>query len=487
MDDAATRATALATARSLLLREGDKFTVASLCRETKLSRARLRRVFPTKAALTAAVLNELLAESKLGQGSANSAAPSNRDSIAAVGPGNTVAASDDLSDGIEANNVQPRATTFEDDWMECRFRVVERAIAALDARVETRCGEQSESIALLEQKLVDIVDVPVGPSPVVELPPLIGEQAQQEADVDIIDESEFTPVALPLLEPLPPPAVNIPLGRSPSRLQMLAILENAVRSQGDATPAWRRHRADTNLRIGLVEIAAATFAGLLTIAGLFWAHDHARATESPAAAKRQAQEPISVALIDATGIPKLHANEGAPNSPGLVAQADGGSLIAQTALAQAFLRGAGEERDSLAAARWSLVAAQHGEPSAQFILGSLYFDGIKPDPRLAIKWFYAAASRGNVKAMHNLGVAFLSGRGVARDPATAVSWFSRAANLGYRDSAFDLAVLYERGEGVSQNPGEALRWYDKASYEGDQEATQRASFLRSNLSYVAKK
>ena len=67
----------------------------------------------------------------------------------------------------------------------------------------------------------------------------------------------------------------------------------------------------------------------------------------------------------------------------------------------------------------------------------------------------------------------------------AFTWFSKAANLGYGDSAFDLAVLYERGEGVPQNLQQALRWYDKASTAGDREATQRASLLRSNLSYVA--
>ena len=94
-------------------------------------------------------------------------------------------------------------------------------------------------------------------------------------------------------------------------------------------------------------------------------------------------------------------------------------------------------------------------------------------------------THGNVKAMHNLGIAFLMGQGVAKDPAMAINWFSKAANLGYVDSEFDLAVLYERGEGVVQSPKDALKWYDKASSAGDREATQRASVLRTNLSNVA--
>jgi localization factor PodJL len=263
-------------------------------------------------------------------------------------------------------------------------------------------------------------------------------------------------------------------------------MEQARRLPGQAMAA--DNRAFENPRVEIIVVAAAVFAALLTIAGLFWTHDRSRATELPlATARHSPSRPTSVALIDATGNSQGHPNAAAPSASSLMAQANRGNLPAQTALAEAFLRGTGEESDSLAAARWSLVAAERGEPSAQFILGTLYSDGIKPNPQQALKWFFAAASRGNVRAMHNLGVAFLGGQGVARDPETAVGWFRRAANLGYRDSAFDLGVLYERGEGVSQDPQEALKWYDRASSAGDQQARQRASFLRSNLSILAEK
>ena len=107
------------------------------------------------------------------------------------------------------------------------------------------------------------------------------------------------------------------------------------------------------------------------------------------------------------------------------------------------------------------------DPSAEFMLGTLYESGMKPNRSLALQWYKAAASHGNAKAMHNIGVAFATGQGVARDPAAALDWFKRAAQLGYRESAFDLAVMYERGEGVAQNKQEALRWYDQAASQGD--------------------
>lgn len=267
---------------------------------------------------------------------------------------------------------------------------------------------------------------------------------------------------------------------------MFAILESARHLPADVVPTDQFILE--NARFRLITLTAVIFVTLLVIVDLLWSHNWARATEAPAAAaERHALEPSSIALIDATGIPKLPSNDIPAGARGLMAKAKNGNALAQTALAEVFLQGASEERNPLAAARWSQVAAEQGQPSAQFILGTLYSDGIKPNPRLAVQWFFAAASQGNVKAMHNLGVAFLSGRGVGKNSAAAANWFGRAANLGYRDSAFDLAVLYERGEGVIQSPQEALKWYDKASSAGDREAAKRASFLRSNLSNVAEK
>jgi len=83
--------------------------------------------------------------------------------------------------------------------------------------------------------------------------------------------------------------------------------------------------------------------------------------------------------------------------------------------------------------------------------------------------------------MHNLGIAYAQGSGLAKDEAKAAEWFTRAAERGYVDSAFDLAVLYERGEGVPQDLKQALKWYGIAAFAGDQPSKARAEFLRSQM------
>jgi hypothetical protein len=470
-----------------MLREGDKFTVASLCKETGLSRAKLRRAFPTKAVLITAVLHELLAEARQGQGGVDPVPSSDRGS--GIGPDvlrdDPAPASGQSKGGMDDNNPWPSCTFIEDEWIERRFHVVERAIAKLEEQGETRYGEHSCFIASLERRLFDVINAPLAAARD-EPPPMVEDSLERGLELEFTENIQPAPDASPSTELASPADTVAPLGHSPSRLRLLSILEKARRPPGGPTAG--DYQAAENPRVEFIVVVAAVFAALLTIAGLFWTHDRARATESPlAAARQQPREPNAIALIDATGNPRANPNAATPSASRLMAQANSGSLPAQAALAEAFLRGTGEETDSLAAARWSLAAAERGEPSAQFILGTLYSEGIKPNPHQALKWFFAAASRGNVKAMHNLGVAFLSGQGVARDPENAVVWFRRAANLGYRDSAFDLGVLYERGEGVSQNPQEALKWYDRASSAGDLQARQRASFLRSNLFPLAEK
>ena len=135
--------------------------------------------------------------------------------------------------------------------------------------------------------------------------------------------------------------------------------------------------------------------------------------------------------------------------------------------------------------RWIQTAATQGDATAQFILGSLYAKGMAPDPQHAAKWYAAAAAKGNVKAMHNLAIAYLSGDGVEKNTATAIDWFTKAAKGGYVDAAMNLAVLYDRGDGIDRSPRQALHWYDEAATKGDTEAKRRAKTLRKQLSRVA--
>ncbi|HEX5379516.1 MAG TPA: SEL1-like repeat protein, partial [Phenylobacterium sp.] len=129
--------------------------------------------------------------------------------------------------------------------------------------------------------------------------------------------------------------------------------------------------------------------------------------------------------------------------------------------------------------------AELGHAPAQFYLARLYEKGeygLKADPVISRRWTERAAEGGDRRAMHNLGMAFISGSGGAKNSTTAAQWFRRAAELGLVDSQFNLATLYERGLGVSLNPAEAYKWYLIAAKTGDADARKRADQVKAQLS-----
>ncbi|MCB9468976.1 MAG: sel1 repeat family protein [Candidatus Obscuribacterales bacterium] len=87
-------------------------------------------------------------------------------------------------------------------------------------------------------------------------------------------------------------------------------------------------------------------------------------------------------------------------------------------------------------------------------LGYVYRDGItddqgktvlERDPKEALKWFQKAAECGSVKAISNLGTAYLNGSGADKDPARAIAYMKVAAKNGDAVSLYNLSLLYEIG------------------------------------------
>ena len=65
-----------------------------------------------------------------------------------------------------------------------------------------------------------------------------------------------------------------------------------------------------------------------------------------------------------------------------------------------YAQGEGVTKDMLAAHKWWLKAALHGDPSAQYALGLMYVrgDGIDQDVNEAVKWWFLSASQGFERA-----------------------------------------------------------------------------------------
>jgi uncharacterized protein len=123
-------------------------------------------------------------------------------------------------------------------------------------------------------------------------------------------------------------------------------------------------------------------------------------------------------------------------------------------------------------AKWWRKAANQGNVEAQTYLGILYDqgEGIAQDVTESVKWWRKAALQGNSHAQILLGASYQEGRGVAKDYAEAVKWYRAAANQGSAGAQLDLGDCYMKGKGVTKDYAEAANWIQKAADQGDADA-----------------
>lgn len=119
-----------------------------------------------------------------------------------------------------------------------------------------------------------------------------------------------------------------------------------------------------------------------------------------------------------------------------------------------------------------LKAANQGNASAQFNLGTLYEngEGISQDYSKAFEWYQKAANQGNVDALFNLGSMYYNGNGVAQNYKKALEWWQKAANHGDSDAQYWLGTMYENGEGVAQNFDKSFELFQKSANQGHADA-----------------
>ena len=111
--------------------------------------------------------------------------------------------------------------------------------------------------------------------------------------------------------------------------------------------------------------------------------------------------------------------------------------------------------------RWPMMATL----TAQFNLGVMYLTGrgVQQDYSAAALWFRKAAEQGYALAQSNLGTLYRDGRGVAQDDTEAVMWFRKAADQGDAVAEFLLGNQYAVGKGVPQDYSEAMIWFRRAA------------------------
>ncbi len=169
-------------------------------------------------------------------------------------------------------------------------------------------------------------------------------------------------------------------------------------------------------------------------------------------------------------------NAPAPSGPGAVAELD--------LMEEAFREGVRlyQSGDYTGAVRVWQTPAKRGHAGAQFSLGVAYVtgNGVAQSLEHAIQWWHAAAAQGHVSAQLNLGLLYWRGEGVEKDIAKARLWWRQAAEGGDAMAQFHLGALAATGEGEPLNYQEAVRWWRRAAAQGHHQAIKGLEILKSS-------
>lgn len=107
----------------------------------------------------------------------------------------------------------------------------------------------------------------------------------------------------------------------------------------------------------------------------------------------------------------------------------------------------------------------------------------RKDYKLAFRHFSAAADKGSLDAMFNLGLMYEKGEGVKYDHNHAIYWYTVAGEKGDGGSSYRIGVIYYNGLlGKVPNYGVAIEWFERAQSQGIAEAGPALELARQALS-----
>ena len=152
---------------------------------------------------------------------------------------------------------------------------------------------------------------------------------------------------------------------------------------------------------------------------------------------------------------------------------------AQFILGAMYYNGYGVEKDYAEAFNWWSKSVEQGYVVAQNNLGLMYYNGygVEKDYVEAFNWWSKSAEQGLAWAQNNLGDMYYYGRGVKEDYAEAAKWYRKAAEQGNAGAQYSLGDMYYYGRGVKQNYKTACIWYCIASLNGHSRANDRLRYL----------
>jgi anti-anti-sigma factor len=127
-------------------------------------------------------------------------------------------------------------------------------------------------------------------------------------------------------------------------------------------------------------------------------------------------------------------------------------------------------------------AAQHGDPAAQYHLGTCFENGtgVGQDFSEALAWYRRAAEQGHAQAQHALATAYAFGMHVPQDYDEAIKWYRRAAEQGWADAQYAMGMNCTYGIGVAEDAFEAETWYRKAARQGHAKAQEALDQMKAS-------
>lgn len=192
---------------------------------------------------------------------------------------------------------------------------------------------------------------------------------------------------------------------------------------------------------------------------------------------------ICLAIISG-GQPVFSDNLGNSKVFSAVSQAaEKGDPIAQFMLGSSYYNGSnGLGRDYKKAFYWFMKAAQQNHADAQVSVSNCYLfgHGVEADEERAFHWTEKASLLGNIDAQINLGGCYSGGIGVDKDEGEAFKWFLKAAKGGSPTSQFKVGQYYEYGKVVEKSMAEAIKWYRKSAEGGYSPAINKLKDIEEN-------
>src|SRR5580658_5971887 len=87
----------------------------------------------------------------------------------------------------------------------------------------------------------------------------------------------------------------------------------------------------------------------------------------------------------------------------------------------------------------------------------------KGDYQTALKEWKVAANKGEPEAEYDLGLLYAKGLGVQRDSQVAQQWYEAAATQGNAQAEYSLGQMYAQGWGIPADQASTLRWMEMAN------------------------